>query len=264
MINQLMMAKTAMVTLQHKMQIISNNVANAQTVGYKSRRMELETMFPAAFERAITEFDDASGTLRKRRKVFEYGQGVRISDISKNFQQGTIEITNQPLDMAVKGNGLFQFRLPDGKTAYSRAGNLHSDREGNLVSANGHTLEPAMKMPRGTTDVIVNEEGRVFVMVGEETQPREIGQMILANFQNVAGLREIGQNMYIESEASGEPLLERPGKNGVGSIQHKALEFSNVNVIDEMVAMVMVQRVFEIAVKAVNAADAIMKKGGGI
>ncbi len=264
MISQLHMAKTTLIAFQQSMQVVANNVANAQTPGYKGRRMEFETMYPLTFQRAITEFEEAAGGPRnKRRKVMEYGQGVRIAAVSKNFVQGAIEITNQPYDMAISGHGLFQFRMADGSIAYGRAGNLLLDREGNFLNNNGQPLEPAVRVPDGATDIIVNDQGRVFVQVGTDSAPREIGQIILAQFQNPAGLKEIGQNLYLETDASGPPRLENPGKNGVGSIQHKALEFSNVNIIDEMMSMVMIQRIFDVAVKAVKATDEILKKGGG-
>jgi flagellar basal-body rod protein FlgG len=264
MISQIHMAKTGMIAMQKQLQVISNNISNAQTVGYKSRRMEYEALFPLTFERAITEFDETRGAGKKRRRVMEYGQGVRISDISKNFAQGAIEITNQPLDMAIAGKGMLQFRLPDGSIAYSRAGNLHQDRDGTVVNANGHPLEPTIRIPQGTNDLLVNEEGRVFVQMGDNKTPQEIGQLNLAYFQNPAGLRELGQNLYANTDASGDPRLENPGRNGMGTIQQKALEFSNVNIIDEMMSMVIVQRVFDLAAKAVQASDYILKKGGNL
>jgi flagellar basal-body rod protein FlgG len=265
MITQLHVAKTTLYAFQRKLQVITNNISNAQTVGYKEQRVELETLFPLAFERAITEFDETGAMGKRRRKIMEFGTGVRISSISRNFNSGTIEITNQPLDLAVAGGpGLFQFRLPDGTFAFSRAGNLHQDAEGNVVSASGYPLEPALKLPRNTTQIIINEEGRVFVQVNNESTPSEIGQIMLASFQNPAGLKESGQNLLVETTASGEPNYETPGKNGVGKIQQRALEFSNVNIVEQMMNMVMVQRIFDVAVKAINAIDTILKKGGGI
>lgn len=264
MISQLHMAKTGLFVYQNKMQMIANNIANAQTVGFKGMRMELETMFPMSFEKLLTDFDESGAVSKKRKKVMEYGQGVRIADISRNFNQGTIEVTNQPLDVAIKGQGLLQFRIPDGSTAYARAGNLRQDRDGTICDVNGHPLEPSIQLPQGTSDVLINEEGRIFAQVGDEPSPREIGQIILANFQNPSGLKEMGQNLYVETDASGSPRLENPGRNGVGTIQQKALEFSNVNVIEQMTSMLMAQRIVELVAKAITASDAILKKGGGL
>jgi flagellar basal-body rod protein FlgG len=265
MITQLHVAKTTLYVFERKLAVITDNISNGQTVGFKERRMELETMFPLAFERAVTEYDDSGPTGKKRRKQMEYGMGVNIAGVTKNFNPGTIEITNQNLDFAVVGGpGMLQFRLPDGSYAYSRAGNLHQDFEGNVVNVHGHPVEPPLRIPKYTSQIMVNEEGRVFVQLSGESEPREVGQMMLTYFQNPAGLRETGQNLSVETAASGEASLETPGRNGVGNIQQGALEFSNVNIIEQMLQMVMVQRIFDVAIKAVNATDSILKKGGNI
>jgi flagellar basal-body rod protein FlgG len=168
MLSQLFMAKSAFFTYERKMQIVSNNIANAQTVGYKKRRLEIESLFPLVLERAYSEFDESTGgPTAKRKKFMEYGQGIRIVDVTKDFSGGTIEITNQPLDFAIEGKGMMQFRMPDGSLTYSRAGNLHMDPDGNILDTNGHPLEPSIRIPQNTTEVIVNEEGRFFVKVGE-------------------------------------------------------------------------------------------------
>ena len=133
MLSQLFMAKSAFFSFERKMQVIANNIHNAQTVGYKKRRLEMESLFPLILERAYTEFEDqVSGSDRKRRRYMEYGQGVRIADLTKDFSTGTISITNQPFDIAIEGEGMLQFRLPDGTRGFSRAGNLHQDAEGNV------------------------------------------------------------------------------------------------------------------------------------
>jgi flagellar basal-body rod protein FlgG len=265
MLSQLFMAKSAFYSYERKMQVVANNIANAQTVGYKKRRVEMESLFPLVLERAYSEFEDqVSGTGHKRKKYIEYGQGVRIVDITKDFNTGTIEVTNQPLDFAIEGSGLFQFRLPDGTLAYGRAGNLHMDAQGNVLNPNGHPLEPSIRIPRNMTEIIVNEEGRVFVRVNNQVQPQEVGQIMLAKFQNMAGLKDIGQNLYHETAASGTPELVVPGRDGVGGVKQRALEFSNVNIIEEMMNMLMTQRTFELVVKTISAADAMLKVASDI
>ncbi|MFC1771329.1 flagellar hook-basal body protein [Candidatus Margulisiibacteriota bacterium] len=266
MITQLHVAKTTLHVLERKLAVITNNISNGETPGFKSMRVEMETMPPLAFSRTTTEFEEAGGLgSNKRTRYMEYGNGVKISAITRNFNPGTIEITNNPMDFAVtNGPGLFQFRLPDGTLAYSRAGNLHQDFEGNLVNPVGQPLDPPIRVPQYTNQIMVNEEGRVFAQVANESVPREIGQVMLCYFQNPAGLRDVGNNLLVETAASGEPSLEHPGRNGIGDIQQGALEFSNVNVIEEMMQMLLVQRLFEVAVKAVNANDNILKKGQGI
>ena len=260
MLSQLFMAKSAFFSYQRKMQVISNNIANAQTVGYKKRRMEMESIFPLVLERAYSEFDEsAGGVTAKRKKFMEYGQGVRIVDISKDFSGGTIEVTNQPLDLAIEGQGLFQFRMPDGTMSYGRAGNLHMDPDGNILDPNGHPLEPSVRIPRNTTEVIINEQGRVFARVGNTEEPQEIGQILLARFPNAVGLRDIGQNLYKETAASGAPETVVPTEEGVGAVRQRALEFSNVNIVDELMHMLLTQRSFELIVKTINSADAMLK-----
>lgn len=260
MLSQLFMAKSAFFSFERKMQVIANNIANSQTVGFKKRRLEMESLFPLVLERAFSEFEDSAGTVSaKRKKYMEYGQGVRIVDITKDFSTGSIEITNQPFDVAIEGNGMLQFRLPDGTLAYSRAGNMHMDPEGNMLNPNGHPLEPAIRIPRNVTEVIINEEGRVFVQVGAEHQPQEIGQILLANFPNPPGLKDMGQNLFQETAASGSSELVIPGRDGVGFLKQRALEFSNVNIIEEMMNMLLTQRTFELVTKTINSADAMLK-----
>lgn len=265
MLSQLFMAKSAFFSYQRKMQVISNNIANAQTIGYKKNRMEMESVFPLVLERAYSEFDESSGGISaKRKKYMEYGQGVRIVDISKDFSGGTIEITNQQMDLAIEGKGLFQFRMPDGTMAYGRAGNLHMDPEGNVLDPNGHPLEPSIRIPRNTTEVIFNEEGRVFARVGNDERPQEVGQVLLAQFSNPEGLRSIGQNLYKETAASGVPELVVPTEDGIGAIRQRALEFSNVNIVDELMHMLLTQRSYEMIVKTIQSADAMLKAGTDI
>jgi flagellar basal-body rod protein FlgG len=259
MINQIFMSKSGMFAFQRKLQTIASNISNAQTVGYKRRRTEMESIFPLILEGALTESDEAVGNINKRKKYAEYGSGVRVVEVSKNFEQGTIEVTNQPMDLAIEGHGFFQFRLVDGSIAYSRAGNLHIDFEGNIVNPNGQPLEPAISIPRNATEVIINEEGRVFVQIAGQTTPQEIGQVLLASFQNAGGLKEIGQNLYLETASSGQPNFETPAQNGMGSIRQRALEFSNVNVIEEMMEMIITQRTFELIVKSIQSGEAMLK-----
>ena len=265
MISQLHMAKSATFAFQKKMQVLADNISNAQTVAFKSKSMNMENMFPIVLARTITEFEDVDVPTGMRRKKFmEYGRGVRISEITKDMSQGTIEVTNNPLHIAVQGRGFFQVRLPDGRVGYTRAGNFHQDLEGNVVTPNGHPLEPPMRIPRSTTEIIINNEGRVFVQVNNEVQPREVGQMFVAVFPNEEGIMSIGQNLYVETAASGQPNLETPGKNAAGTVRQRALEFSNVNVIQQLLDMLMVQRTFDVTLKAIKSADQMLKDGTDI
>lgn len=265
MISQLHMAKSAMFAFQRKLQVIVNNISNSQTVGYKRRTVEMESMFPLVMESVLNEGDDSTvGNSTSRKRYIEYGQGVRIADIRKDMTPGTIEVTNQELDMAIDGQGFFQVRMPDGQVAYSRAGNFHTDAEGNVLDPNGHPLEPSLRLPRERSEVIINGEGKVFVQTIGDPNPREVGQILLAVFQNPGGLKDVGQNLYLQTAASGDPTYEIPGRSTAGSVAQRSLEFSNVNVIEEMMAMVLCQRAFDVTVKAINSGDAMLKSGSDL
>lgn len=260
MLAQLHMAKSSTFAFQRKMQMVADNIANSTTVGFKGHNMQMESLFPNVFERVVSEFEDPNVPIgKKRRRYVEFGSGIRIAEITKDMRQGTIEITNRPLDLAIQGKGFFQFRMPDGSLSYGRAGNLHQDFEGNLMDPNGHPLEPPVRVPRNTSEIIIDESGRIFAQVNNEAIPREVGQLILANFQNEQGLKGIGQNLYIQTSASGEPIFQEPGSEAAGVIRQRALEFSNVSVIDELVKMLLTQRSFEVNIKSIKIADDMIK-----
>jgi len=260
MLSQLFMAKSGFYSYERKMQVIANNIMNAQTVGYKKKRLEVESLFPLVLERAYSEFDEvSSGSGKKRKKYIEYGQGIRIVEISKDFSTGTIEMTNQPLDLAIQGRGFIQFQLPDGTYGYSRAGNLHMDAQGNVLNPNGHPIEPAINIPSNTLEVIINEEGQVYAQTANSTVPTEIGQIYLVDFPNPGGLKDVGQNLYKETAASGPAELGIPGQNAIGTIKQRALEFSNVNIVEEMMDMLLCTRTFELISKTISSADSMLK-----
>ena len=265
MVSQLHMAKSATFALQRKMQMIADNVANAQTVGYKASRMQMENLFPLVLAKSLSENEEVIGTPgQPRRKYFEYGQGVKIAEVTRNMEQGNITVTNRPMDVAIQGRGWMQFRIPDGRVAYSRAGNLHIDNQGNVVDANGNPLEPPVRLPQDTTEVIINQEGAVFVQTGTSTTPQQVGQMLLGSFVNDEGLLGIGQNLYVETSASGTPTIVNPGREAAGSIRQRALEFSNVNIVEELMQMLLLQRNFDVAMKAIKASDQILKDGADL
>lgn len=266
MISQLFMAKSGMFQMQRKMQILANNVANAQTVGYKRRVAQMESMFPLILSGVISESDEAfDAPDNKRRRYVEYGQGVRMAEIQKKMEQGTIEITNQPLDFAIDGKGYFQVVLADGQIGYTRAGNFHIDAEGNVVDPNGHPLEPAINVPDNASEIVVNEQGEVYVYLdGDTTTSVEIGQVSLATFTAEGGLRDIGQNLFMATAASGEARLVNPTEDGAGSFVQRALEYSNVNIIEEMFDMMITQRTFEVIVKSIKSGDDMLKMGSDL
>jgi flagellar basal-body rod protein FlgG len=259
MYQPLYVAATGMNALEEELTDITNNLANAKTVAFKKGRTELESLFSIqkGFQTQLSE-------AILRREAFgspvgvEFGTGVRVSATPKDFSQGTIEITKNPLDLAISGDGFLQFRMPDGGLGYGRAGNLHIDNEGNMVDAAGHLLEPQITLPENTTGVGINSAGKILVSISGQTAQEEIGQIELARFVNPAGLQSIGQNLYAATVASGDAVIGNPADEGYGTIVQFALEQSNVDVISEMMRMIMTQRVFDTVTKAVSSYDGML------
>lgn len=259
MFQPLYVAATGLDAFEQEMTSITDNLANASTVGFKSGRTEFESLFyiEKTFQDELVEAVMAQEGMGRNMPV-EFGTGVRIAGTPKDFTQGTIEITNNPLDLAVQGEGFFQVKLADGTIAYSRAGNFHMDDEGNIVDPNGHLLEPEIVIPQGTTAVTIRRDGTVWVSVNNEVTSTEIGQITLARFVNPVGLESIGQNLFRATDASGDPMLGYGTEDGFGAVSQYSLEASNVDVISEMMRMVMVQRVFDTVTKAVQSYEAML------
>jgi flagellar basal-body rod protein FlgG len=257
MFQPLYVAATGLSAMEDEILNITDNLANAKTVAFKKGRTEMESLFyiEKSFKDVLYEAMSGSGVPPVN---VEYGTGVRVASTPRDFTQGSIEITNNPLDIAVKGEGFFQFRMPDGTAGFGRAGNLHIDNEGNLVDPNGHRLDPDIVLPEGTTSVVIQQDGTIVVAVDNETDFSEIGQINLARFTNPAGLKGIGHNLFRATEASGEPAIGVAGEEGFGTVNQYALEQSNVDVITEMMRMVTVQRVFDTVTKAVQSYEGML------
>ncbi|NQT30076.1 MAG: flagellar basal-body rod protein FlgG [Candidatus Saganbacteria bacterium] len=258
MFQPLYVAATGLSAMEDEILTITNNLANAQTIAFKKSRTEMESLF--YIEKSFKDmlYESMSGMEAPPVNV-EYGTGVRVAATPADFTQGSIDITSNPLDVAIEGDGFLQFGMPDATLAYGRAGNLHIDNDGNLCDPNGHLLEPQIIFPEGTTSVLIQSDGLVYAAINNETSYSEIGQIDLVRFTNSAGLTTIGQNLYQESEASGEPWVGIPGEDGFGTIRQYALEQSNVDVISEMMRMVMVQRVFDTVTKAVQSYEGMLR-----
>ena len=259
MFQPLYVAATGLNAFQDEILNITNNLSNAKTVAYKKGRTDMESLF--FVEKSFSDqLDQAMSQDDLTRVTPEFGTGVRVAATPKDFSQGAIETTSNSLDIAIQGEGFFQFKMPDGSFAYSRAGNLHADNEGNLVDPNGHILEPSVILPQGTTAITIRQDGTVFVAVNNELTQTEIGQLNLVKFQNPAGLKSLGQNLFASTSASGDPVISNPGTEGFGVVNQFALESSNVDVISEMMRMVLVQRVFDTITKAVSSYEGMLTK----
>ncbi|MBU0502110.1 MAG: flagellar basal-body rod protein FlgG [bacterium] len=257
MFQPLYVAATALSAQEDAILNITNNLANSQTVAFKKSRTEMESLFyvEKTFEDML--YEAMSGYETPPVSV-EYGTGVRVASTPKDFSQGSVEITNNPLDLAVKGDGFLQFQNADGLAIFGRAGNLHLDNDNNLVDPNGNKFDPEINFPVGVTSIVIQQDGTVLVATNNETQYTEVGQITLARFTNPAGLKSLGQNIYQATESSGEAILGIPGEDGYGTINQFSLEQSNVDVISEMMNMMVVQRVFDTITKAVQSYEGML------
>ncbi len=260
MLGQIHMLKSGTSQTQRQMQIVIDNIANVSSPGFKRHRVEMESLFPNALASVLAEFQDPKVSLDKKRRFYlEFGQAVRMSEVEAEMKQGSFEFTNRRLDVAIEGKGFFQFRMPDGSLSYARAGNLNMDSEGNLTDTHGHPLEPAIQIPKNVTDISITQDGKVKAHFQDQPIPREVGEIQLAVFGNVKQLKSIGQNLYVQTDSSGEASIRSAGTPEAGVIRQGALELSNVNLVEEMMSMLMTQRTFEINVAGINSVSEMVK-----
>ena len=250
----LWIAKTGLDAQQTKMGVVSNNLANVSTTGFKRDRAIFEDLLyqnvrqPGAQSSQDTTLP--SGLLR--------GTGVRTVATQKIHMQGSLSQTQNALDMAIEGRGYFQILRPDGSLGYTRDGSFQVDAQGQIVTSNGYLLQPAITIPESAQSITIGEDGVVSVMEPGNTTPTQVGNIQLADFINPAGLQAIGQNLFLETAASGTAQLGNPGLEGLGSVIQGSLETSNVNVVEEMVNMIETQRAYEINSKAISTADQML------
>ncbi|MEJ2065122.1 MAG: flagellar basal-body rod protein FlgG [Reinekea sp.] len=250
----LWVGKTGLEAQDIALATISNNLANASSTGFKKER--------AVFVDLIYQVQRQPGAQSSQNTQLpsglQLGTGVRTVGTQKQFTQGDLNTTEQPLDMAINGRGFFQILMPDGNIAYTRDGTFHLDAEGNIVTANGYLLEPNITVPDQTTTVTVGRDGIVTAVSAGETDPQEIGNIDLVDFVNPAGLQAVGNNLYLETAASGTPAEGVASLDGFGSIIQGALETSNVTIVEEMVDMISTQRAYEMNSKVVSTADQML------
>ncbi len=228
---------------------IGNNLANVNTAGYKPSRISFEDMLYTSLLTPGAETGDS-----EIPNGIQIGHGVRVSEISKVFKQGSLKETGRDLDFAVEGEGFFEITMPDGSPAYTRDGNFRQTSDGEVVTIDGYKVTGMDNIPAGTTEIAVAPDGSFTVIVNGETT--QLGAMTLTRFPNPEGLRSIGRNLFLESDASGTPQTGMtPGEEGIGWIAHKYTEASAVNVAEELVHMILSQRAYEANSKTIKAAD---------
>ncbi len=247
-------AKTGLDAQQTRMNVISNNLANVNTTGFKRDRAVFEDMLYQNMRQAGSQTDVAA----QSPTGMMLGTGVRVVATEKLHAQGNMVTTQNPLDVAIAGSGYFQIAQPDGTVAYTRDGNFKLSAAGQLVTASGALLQPAITIPQNAASLAVGRDGTVSVeLAGGGNQV--VGQLQIARFVNPSGLQSIGQNLMRETPASGAPQVLVPGQGGAGSLIQGSLEASNVNVVEEMVSMIETQRAYEINSKAISAVDSMLR-----
>jgi len=244
-------AATGMMAQQTRTEIISNNLANVNTPGFKRSRAHFEDLLYQTVQgQQILGDPDATTS-----PAIQVGRGTRLAGVERMHQQGPIEQTSRNLDIAVEGEGFFQIQMPNGETTYSRDGSFQISDQGLLVTSGGQALQPPIRVPADSAELTISATGIVTVRRGQDIQPTEIGRIELARFANPSGLLALGQNLYAPTASSGQPVVGFPADEGMGRLQQGSLEGSNVEIVQEMVEMISAMRAYEINSKAIKTAD---------
>ncbi len=248
-------ARTGLDAQNMRMQVIANNLANVNTTGFKRDRANFTTL---GYQAMVQAGATSAGDNRYATGV-NLGTGVEIAGTARIDTQGTISETGNSLDMAIEGAGYFQVQMPDGRTAYTRAGNFSLSPEGTIVTPDGMPLVPQVQVPQGATAITIGRDGSISAQIPGQTAPSDLGRVEIARFVNPAGLQAMGGNLLVETAASGAPQTGAPGEEGRGLLQSGALEGSNVNVVEELVDMIETQRAYEVNSKMIQATDEMMR-----
>jgi flagellar basal-body rod protein FlgG len=251
----LWVAKTGLDAQQTRMSIISNNLANVNTTGFKRDRGVFEDLL----YQNVTQVGSQTTQNTQSPSGFQLGTGVRVVATEKIHSQGNIIQTENTLDVAVSGRGFFQILLPNGNIYYTRDGTFQMDSNGQLVTSSGYSLEPAISLPNDAISVTIGRDGTVSVLQPGNPAPAQVGQILLADFVNPTGLEPIGDNLFRESLSSGAPTTDIPGQNQFGTLIQGSLETSNVNVVEELVNMIETQRAYEMNSKAISTTDEMLQ-----
>ena len=255
MIRALNTSATGMAAQEEMVNTISNNIANLNTIGFKKSRTETEDLF----YQTITEQGARTGPDTMHNVGVQIGSGSKVSAIRKEFSQGLPNITNNPFDLLINGDGFFGIILPNGRLNYTRDGAFNLDNTGKIVSKNGYPLFPEMTVPQGTSNINISENGTIEAYLNGQVEPIIIGQIPLFTFANPVGLKSKGKNLYEDTMASGGPVQNVAGQSNSGSLQQGALEASNVNIMTEMTDLIRAQRAYEMNSKVMGVADKMLQ-----
>jgi flagellar basal-body rod protein FlgG len=245
-------AATGMLAQQLNVEVISNNIANLNTTGFKRQRAEFQDLLYQNQRRVGSQSSD-QGTIVP--VGVQIGIGVKAAAVYRITEQGNLLKTDNPIDCAIQGKGFFQIKMPDGSTAYTRSGSFQLSPTGEIVTADGLVVSPGLTLPADTVTVTINGSGQVLAQISGQTAQQTVGQIELANFPNEAGLQNIGGNLLTETAASGSPVTGLPATVGFGSLQQGFLETSNVNVVSEITNLITAQRAYEMNSKVIQVSD---------
>lgn len=256
MIRSLWIAKTGLDAQQSNLDVIANNLANASTNGFK----RVKPVFEDLLYQTVRQAGGPTNGQATSPSGLQYGTGVRTAATERVFLQGALAQTQNPLDVAISGNGFFQVTMPDGTTSYTRDGNFSRDAQGQMVTSSGFAVAPGISIPANATSIVISETGQVSVTVPNQVALNQVGEIQLVNFANPGGLSSIGNNLMVETAASGTPNQGAPGANGLGNLKQYYVEASNVNVAEELVGMIQAQRAYEINSRAIKASDEMLQR----
>ena len=246
---------TGMLAQQLNVDTISNNIANMTTTGYKRQRASFQDLLYQTKIRAGAASSDAGTTIPSG---IQQGLGVKAGSVYRVHEQGALQMTSNKLDIAIKGEGYFQITLPSGETGYTRDGTFQMDQTGQMVTSRGYILQPGITIPADAVDITINDSGQVLAKIPGQTALSNVGQISLSTFPNDAGLEAIGDNLLIETEASGSATASNPGQPGFGILEQGALETSNVNVVQEITSLIQAQRAYEMNSKVIQTGDEML------
>ncbi len=256
MIRSLAIAKTGLEAQQTQLDVVANNLANVATTGFKRSRAVFEDLM----YQKLRQSGGQSSEQTRLPSGLQVGTGVRMVATERMHTQGNPTKTDNSKDLAIQGGGFFQVLMPDGSTAYTRDGSFRLDASGQMVTSSGYALQPGITLPPNTTSVTVGRDGTVSAVLAGSANSVQVGQIQLATFANPTGLESRGENLYTQTDASGEPRQATPGQNGAGTLSQGYVESSNVNVVEELVSMIQTQRAYELNSKAVSTSDQMLQR----
>jgi len=260
MMQSLYTSSTGMMAMQTQIDTTANNIANVNTMGYKKSRAEFADLMYKVMTYAGTSTSDTT----KSPTGIEVGLGVRPTAVNKIFSEGSLKQTDNTLDMAITGKGFFKLQLPNGTEVYTRNGSFKVDQNGTLVNSDGYTVIPEIVIPEDAMDISVGVDGIVSVTQPGQAQATQIGQLTLTNFINPAGLHSLGDNLFVETDSSGQPVEGTPGENGLGTIRQGFVELSNVQLVVELTDLITGQRAYDANSKVITTSDEMLSTTNGL